>query len=289
METEDLTGIPGIDMQELRLRGFRVHKLAASEDLPVRRGRRDFYKMGLVNGDMTILYGGRLLELKGTVLFFVNPKIPHSIVRRINRISGYACIFTENFVNSRELQGSPLFSAGDSPVIPLTAEQAEFMSGVFQKMTAVFGGDYPYKADLIRNYIAIVIHEALRIQPPGAHAGSPFKNGAARISHLFFDLLERQFPIEQSHEPLRLRTAQDFASALSVHVNYLNRAVKEVTGRPTSSHIAGRIIAEAKALLRHTEWSVAEIAYALGFEYPAYFNNYFKRLTGTSPNAFRKV
>jgi len=62
-----------------------------------------------------------------------------------------------------------------------------------------------------------------------------------------------------------------------------------VTGKPTSVHIAERMMAEAKALLQHTDWSIADIAYALGFEYPTYFNNYFKRVTGTTPNSFRKV
>lgn len=286
MALPETTDIPGLNMADLRLKGFRVHALPASSDVPVRAGRRDFYKMGLVNGDMTINYGGQLVEIRGTALFFVNTKVPHSLVRRINRTSGYACIFTENFVSSRDLQDSPLFRVGDSPVIPLNDEQTAFMEGIFRKMLAVYDGDYPYKAGLIRNCIALVIHEALRIQPP-QHA-SPFKNGAARISHLFLDLLERQFPIERSDEPLRLRTPQDYAGSLAVHVNYLNRAVKEVTGKPTSAHIAGRMIAEAKALLQHTDWNVADIAYALGFEYPAYFNNYFKRLTGITPNSFRK-
>ena len=89
-------------------------------------------------------------------------------------------------------------------------------------------------------------------------------------------------------EPLRLRTAQDFAESLSVHINYLNRAVKEVTGKPTSVQITERITAEAKALLLYTDWSVADIAYGLGFEYPTYFNNYFKRVTGVTPNSLRK-
>jgi AraC family transcriptional activator of pobA len=38
----------------------------------------------------------------------------------------------------------------------------------------------------------------------------------------------------------------------------------------------------------YTDWSVADIAYGLGFEYPTYFNNYFKRVTGSTPSAFRK-
>lgn len=63
--------------------------------------------------------------------------------------------------------------------------------------------------------------------------------------------------------------------------------MKEVTGKPTTAHIADRIISEAKALLQHTDWSIAEIAYALGFEYPTYFNNFFKKKTGEIPKAIR--
>lgn len=287
MTLQETTDIPGLNLADLRLNGFKVHSLPSSTEVPVRAGRRDFYKMGLINGDMTINYGGKLLDIKGTVLFFVNPRVPHSLVRRVNRTSGYSCIFTETFISSRELQYSPLFRIGDNPVISLNAEQSAFMTGLFEKILTVYNGDYLHKGDLIKSCITLIIHEALRIQP--AQHALPFKNGVSRIAHLFTDLLERQFPIERSNEPLRLRTAQDYANHLSIHVNYLNRAVKEVTGKPTSTHIAARIVAEAKALLQHSDWSVAEIAYALGFEYPAYFNNYFKRLTGSTPNAFRKV
>lgn len=273
-------------MEDLRLKGFRVHALQASRERPDHRGRRDFYKMGLVNGDLTVQYGGELLELKGTVLFFVNPKVPHSVVSRVNRTDGYACLFTEAFMNGRELRDSPLFRAGDNPVIPLNSAQAAFMDSIFREMLAVYQEDYPYKSDMIRNCISLILHEALRIQPPKPMA---FQNGAARVTHLFLDLLERQFPIERPNEPLQLRNPQQFADRLFLHVNYLNRAVKSVTGQPTSAHIAARITAEAKALLQHTDWSVADVAYALGFEYPAYFNNYFKRLTGITPNTFRKV
>ena len=86
---------------------------------------------------------------------------------------------------------------------------------------------------------------------------------------------------------MELRTAQDFAGNLHVHINYLNSAVKEVTGKPTTAHIADRIVSEAKALLQHTNWSIAEIAYALGFEYPTYFNNFFKKKTGYVPKSER--
>lgn len=151
-------------------------------------------------------------------------------------------------------------------------------------MLSIDIGIYGYKEEMLRNCVNLIIHEALRIQPQNVPKQ---KNAVTRIAHMFMELLERQFPIENTENPLKLRTAQDFAESLSVHVNYLNRSVKELTGKPTSVHISERIVAEAKALLQYTNWSVADIAYGLGFAYPTYFNSYFKRITGVTPKFFR--
>jgi AraC family transcriptional activator of pobA len=64
--------------------------------------------------------------------------------------------------------------------------------------------------------------------------------------------------------------------------------VKDVTGKPTTSHMAGRIVGEANALLHYTNWDVAEIGQRLGFEYFFYFNNFFKKHPGSTPLYFRK-
>src|SRR5438128_5491786 len=95
--------------------------------------------------------------------------------------------------------------------------------------------DYAYKDDLIRNYINLIIHEALKLQP--SENKDQHRNAASRLTSVFLELLERQFPIESSDNPLQLKTAQDYAKNLNVRVSYLNRAVKEVTGKPTTGHI----------------------------------------------------
>jgi len=290
MTTRRISGIPESITKDLKLKGFKVHALQETINQSAAHGRRDFYKIGLVTGNMSGSHGDKLFEINGTALFFVNPNVPHSVVSHSKKRSGYACLFTEAFIASRArtelLKNSPLFNVEGTPVIPLNKEQAAFMSGVFQKMLSVHNSNYDYKNELLKSCIELIIHEALRIQPP--QNSLHYKNGATRITNLFMDLLERQFPIDTTAEPLKLRTAQDFATSLAVHVNYLNRAVKEVTGKPTSIHIADRIAAEAKALLLYTDWSVADVAYGLGFEYPTYFNNYFKRVTGITPKSLRK-
>jgi AraC-like DNA-binding protein len=73
-----------------------------------------------------------------------------------------------------------------------------------------------------------------------------------------------------------------------VHVNHLNRSLKEITGKTTSQLIRERVIREAKALLMHTDWNISEIAWCLGFEELPHFINYFKKDALLTPKAFRQ-
>ncbi|NML65993.1 AraC family transcriptional regulator [Hymenobacter sp. RP-2-7] len=279
-----------ITAQELKLSGFKAYEVdtAAGPSHPYRR--RDFYKVALVTSHCTVHYADRSIELNGTCLMFANPHIPYAIELHEPRLMGYSCLFTEAYMRendrSESLQQSPLFKVGGTPIFHLSAEQTAYAKGIFQKILAEQSTDYLYKGDLIRTYLQLLIHEALRMQPTESFV--QHKNASSRITSLFQELLERQFPIESPDQAMQLKTAQDFAGQLAMHVNHLNRAVKEATGKPTTAHIAERVIGEAKALLHHTSWTTAEIAHSLGFEYPTYFNSFFKKHTGTTPLAFRR-
>lgn len=276
---------------ELKLKGFNVFQIESDGAATRVYSRKDFYKICLTTGKSIIHYADRSFAAEGTVLFFGNPHIPYSWETLSTSYVGYTCLFSEEFLKmsdrSESLQQSPLFKIGGTPILNITEKQREFLNTIFLKMIEEQQTNYTYKDDLIRNYIHLIIHEALKLQP--AENYDQTKNALSRITSVFLELLERQFPIESTDRPLQLKTAQDYAKSLNVHVNYLNRAVKEITGKPTTAHIAERIITEAKALLQHTDWNIADIAYALGFEYPTYFNNYFKRITGTNPKSLREL
>lgn len=276
---------------ELRLKGFNIFQIEKDANSTKVYSRKDFYKICLTTGKSKIHYSDRSFEHEGTVLFFGNPHIPYSWETISSTYVGYTCLFSEEFLKlserSESILQSPLFKLGGTPVLQISDEQRLFLNGIFQKMVEEQQTDYSFKDDLIRNYIHLIIHEAMKMQP--SEKFEQQKNAASRLTSVFLELLERQFPIETSDHPLQLRTAQDYAENLSVHVNYLNRAVKEVTGKPTSAHISERIVNEARALLQHTNWNISEIAYALGFDYPTYFNNFFKKVTGNTPKSIRVV
>ena len=179
----------------------------------------------------------------------------------------------------------PIFQPGGYPIFEIPEEAAQELETIFLKMTKELASDYAYKYDLIRNYVMELIHYGQKLQP--ASALYPTHTASARVSSLFIELLERQFPIESIHQKLNLRTAKDYADRLSVHVNHLNKVLKENTGKTTTTLISSRIIQEAKILLKQTDWNISEISNCLGFEEVAHFSNFFRKQTSLNPVAFR--
>lgn len=251
--------------------------------------RRDYYKISLLLGTGRLSWHDREIMLDRPALVFFNPLIPFGWSPVSREQPGYFCLFKKEFLkeNSRSesLRRSPLYRTGGTSVFFPDEAQLPHLCSLFRNMLAEIGSDYVYKYDLLRNYLQLLIHEALKMEPDTI--GPERKSASQRLTLSFLELLERQFPIDAPERMLLLRTPGDYAQALSVHVNHLNHAVKEVTGQPTSTHIADRILAEAKALLRHTDWPVSEIAYSLGFGYANYFNNFFKKKTGHPPKHIR--
>jgi len=273
----------------LQHRGFKVSWNQVPQSGPSPFGRRHFYLILLSIGNSKIHYDDHIFHLDGVYLFFANSRVPYATEILSENHTGYSCVFTENFIKPIErlesLKQSPLFKLDVTPAFQLNAEQQTRLTEIFETMITNDATDYLYKDDLMRNYIQLIIHEALHLRP--TEYFKQFNNAALRITTKFMEVLERQFPIENMNAPLKLKTAQDYANQLAIHVNYLNRAVKEITGKSTTSIIAERITAEATTLLRYTDWSVADIAFALGFEYPNYFSNFFKKATGHIPKFYR--
>jgi AraC family transcriptional regulator, transcriptional activator of pobA len=268
---------------------FNLEQCVGPGKQPVQYSRRDFYKIALMRGRHLYHYADKTIEISGSTLVFFSPNIPYTFEPLDKYGTGYFCIFKEAFFTER-LRGGvrdlPMFITGNKPSYALNKAQDKYITNVFEKMLEEIGSDYMYKYDLIRNYIMEMIHYALKIQP--IETLYKHTDANARITSVFTELLERQFPIESPSQRFTLRSARDFAEQLAVHVNHLNRAIRLTTGKTTTAHIFERLASEAKALLKHTNWNISEISYCLGFEEPAHFNHFFKKQTSVTPSYFRQ-
>jgi AraC family transcriptional regulator, transcriptional activator of pobA len=266
-----------------------LYKNAAPERPTMPYNRRAYYKISLINGKNRIEYANKIIEVEQYALLFSSPKVPYNYVPLDNRQEGYFCVFSNDFfikyLNGSRFDEMPLFKNSNYPVFTLTQESYSEVKAVFLTMKQELASEYAYKYDLLRNYVLQVVHFGQKQQPATALYAT--HNAAARVTSLFLELLERQFPIESPQQLLQLRSAKDFANRLSVHVNHLNKVLKDNTGKTTTDLIGQRIAQEAKFLLKETNWSISEIAFSLGFEELAHFSNFFKRHAQTSPLGFR--
>ena len=268
---------------------FKLDPYVGVNAKPIPYARRDFYKISLTIGSGKVHFADKIYEVTKQAITFSNPQIPYKWEHTDNIASGFFCIFTQDFFHQfGNLNQYSVYQPEGNRLFELTDEQRKKVEEVFRKMFEEINSDYSHKYDVLRTLVFELIHFALKMQPSAITEKQPL-NASQRISSLFLELLERQFPIDENHKEINLRSASDFAAQLNVHVNHLNRAVKETTDKTTSQIIAERVVQEAKILLKHSPWTVSEIAYALGFNETTHFNNYFKKHVELSPLKFRNI
>ena len=251
--------------------------------------RRLYYKISLIKGKNLVEYADKTLLIDKQGILFATPKIPYRYTPQSREQSGFFCVFTKEFLSKSKtgllIDELPIYQPNSDFVYQLSDERYLEMEVIFRKMDAELSSDYPFKYDLLRNYVVELIHTGQKLKPMESTPGTA--NAASRISSLFIELLERQFPIESDAQVMQLKTPTDFSNTLGIHINHLNKVLKETTGRSTTEIINGRIAEEAKILLKRTRWNVSEIAFALGFDEVAHFSNFFKKHTALSPLKYR--
>ncbi|MDY0986678.1 helix-turn-helix transcriptional regulator [Flavobacterium sp. CFBP9031] len=256
---------------------------------PIPYNRREYFKISLIIGRNKVHYADQTIVIEKQALLFANPHVPYSWEQISEDQKGYSCVFTGTFFHHF---GNPkdysVFKPNAVPVVELSDEQLERAEQLFAEMYADWESQYAYKFDRMRILVFELLHIGVKAQPVKEIEISN-SNASKKITKEFLELLERQFTDEYKEGIMQLRSASDFAEHLSIHVNHLNKALRETIGKRTSAVVHERIILEAKILLKHGSKDVSEIAFFLGFKENTHFNNFFKKHTGLSPKQFRAI
>ncbi len=79
-----------------------------------------------------------------------------------------------------------------------------------------------------------------------------------------------------------------YSDALNLSPQYLTSVIKAQTGKTVSGFIDEMLYCEARNLLSDSEMSIQQIADALNFSDQSAFTKFFKRQSGSTPNAYRR-
>ena len=252
--------------------------------------RRDYYKICLLKAPMNLHTETNILASDGPCITFSNPQLKYGWESLGSSSEGYICLFNESYLSSEQkaiiVKLFNLFERDSYPLIPLQEEEYRLFLNYFEQMENEYNSQFSFKDDVLNSLLRLIIFAAIKIrqqQIPTPNS-EEYPN---RLSSRFMELLDSQFPIDSPIQSLRYKSAGDFATQLFVHVNHLNHSLKETIGKSTTQIINERMTAEAIDMLKYTDWSVTEVAYSLGFDYPQHFTTFLKKQTGKSPRQFR--
>ena len=113
-------------------------------------------------------------------------------------------------------------------------------------------------------------------------AASLYDEGHAENEYIIRRI--KEYVVQHLYESISLDA---LAAELNISKYYMCHAFKNQQNCTIGAYHLGKRIREAERLLVHTEDSITEIVYKLGFSSSAYFTRQFGRLIGMTPSAYR--
>lgn len=253
--------------------------------------RREFYKILFVSkGAGVFTMGLNTYYIEEPTLLFIHPNDIISWKNLSDEPAGYYSLFKKSFVSNHPQLKSVidkfgLFNEKSKSVIRLTESEVPLIDQYFEKMQQEELSNGAFHEEAIQAYMQLLMVESMKIGrfPKPDRVTEDYTH-----IHDFFELLEKETAGINYSNPIRIKTAKEFANNLSIHPNYLNALLKKHTGQNASTHIRNRILDETKVLLLQTDWTLQDISYSIGFADQPNFSLFFKKNTGLTPTEFRR-
>lgn len=277
----------GLDnTQELIHNGFGLYSSAGLKPKigPIKSA---FYRLGLGRmGNVCLDCGLESFFFQAGDIVFTFPGQVFSMHDKSADFSAYYMLFSEEFIadavslkNIREQ--FPFLNYGSAQHFQLDASELEEIEHLILKINVEIQHRKPDLKQAIQSYIHLILIQAHRSY---VRQGLDKKESGASENAL----LKRYKNLVSEHF-ISKRNLSDYAAMLHVSADHLSKSIRKQSGKTAHELIEEMLILEAKALLMHTEASVAEIAYRLEFSDPSYFNKFFRKHTAHTPLQYRAL
>lgn len=247
--------------------------------------RTGFYHiLWFKKGTLTHLVDFKPIEIKPNTILFLNK----DIVQRFDgkgEFEGKGILFTDSFfcktaADTKFLRSTILFNDLFNVSKIQFQEPPVFLVQLFDLMEAELKIEKDHcQSDILKNHLHNLLLYSERERRK--HDFTEAKKGPDLDYVLLFkNLLEDHF---KKHKQVG-----HYAKQLSVTEKRLNQATAKVLGQSPKEIIDERVMLEAKRLLAHTNESVKEIGFEMGFDEPTNFIKYFRKHSKATPIEFRE-
>lgn len=246
--------------------------------------KHNFYHLVLfTSGSGTHSIDFNHFEVKPMHLYFMVPGQVHTW-EFTEETDGYVVNFSRDFFQSFLLRPDFLntfsFFSGmvQDGVIQLSEALGLEIAGFLEKLFDQVNERKILQKDLLSVMLLYVFMRIEQEVSPQEKRKIPVYNYT--ILKNFQGLIEKHYA--------KMRLPKDYADLLYITPNHLNALCKENLGMQAGEVIRNRILLEAKRMLVSQGMSISEISYELSFNDNSYFTKFFKKLTGSTPEEFRR-
>lgn len=236
-----------------------------------------------------IVYGKTKYDSDGGSLYFTKPRQAVGIRNIELEEDGFAIYFHEDYLHGHalhdEIRKYHYFDYEVDEALHLSPKEEQIMWDLYHKIETEYQNNQDeYSRTIILSHIDAILKYSQRFYK------RQFLNRAelsGKVVSKFNDTLTTYFEGGQLADK-GLPTVKFMADQLYMSPGYLSDTLKQETGKTAIELIHIFLISEAKHLLKGADSTVAQIAYALGFENLPYFSRLFKKEVGISPNQYKK-
>ncbi|EJN37320.1 DNA-binding domain-containing protein, AraC-type [Pseudomonas sp. GM84] len=195
-------------------------------------------------------------------------------------IQGHVLTFGTALVADLEQRlGTPLGVLTQAACYPLGKDRVRLRS-LIDTLQQEYQGNAPGRAALLEALVTALLVWISRCQQQGQ---AP-RNRDERDRQLLGQYLR----LVEAHYREHL-SVEDFAARLKVPSLQLNQLCRALCGQSALQVVHQRLLLEARRNLVYTRMSIGQLSDSLGFSDPTYFARFFKRLSGQTPNGYRRA
>lgn len=274
---------------------IKLEDIRFQSDPVLEKFSTDFYSISLkkeVKAKMK--YGQNLYDFDKGVLSFTAPKqiqtldLTDTDSENNGAGTGFALLFHPHFLGKHSVATSiknyGFFSYSTNEALHLSEKEEKNILDIFLKIEQEYQHIDKHTQEIIVAQIDLLLSYCNRFYERQFITRKAANNDLLiKMENLLNDYFNDGESLKEG-----IPAVDHFASQLNLSPHYLSDMLRSLTGQSTQQHIQNKLIEKAKEFLSTTEFSVAEIAYQLGFQYPQSFNKLFKKKTEMSPLEFRR-